>query len=341
MAQPPSALAGLDRLTLIVPTYERPARLRRALAWWGGLGQRTIVMDGSAAPLPEDQRRALPGCIDYRHRPLRLAARLEEAVTAAATPYVALCGDDEFHLPSGLAAAVRALDEEAGLVAAMGRCIGFALNGRGQVRAFERYGDLSRIEISQGTAEERVLAQMRHYGPRAIYGVVRREVWHAAMHPNMRREFPVYATGELQFELLVALSGRTRILPVLYWLRSHEEAKQGHGGTDPNLSRRVTIADRWDDAAFRAEFCRETAEAYCALAGGDAAAVAAMVGAGMEAYVQGFLPASRRRGILARLRHGLSRRRRPLPAICRALERQGVRVDDDDIARAMALVTER
>jgi hypothetical protein len=161
------------------------------------------------------------------------------------------------------------------------------------------------------------------------------------MHPIMRREFPVYATGELQFELLVALAGRTRILPQLHWLRSHEAPTRVHAGSDPNLSRRVTIADRWGDAAFRAEFCRETARAYCALAGGDAAEVAEIVGEGLDAYVHGFLPESRRRGILAKLRHRLSRRLRPVPSICRELERAGVGVSRDELARAVDLIAGR
>jgi glycosyltransferase domain-containing protein len=339
--QPLSLRAGLERLTILVPTYERPARLRRSIAWWGGLGQHAIIMDGSASPLPEDLLRKLPECIDYRHRPIPIAARLEEAITAASTPYVALCGDDEFHLPSGLAASVKALDEDMGLVAAMGQCVGFSVNKRGQVRFFKRYPDLQKFEISQQAPQERVFAQMRHYAPRSIYAVVRREVWHAAMHPIMRREFPVYASGELQFELLVALSGRTKILPVVHWLRSHEVVANGHSGSDTSLSRKVTIADRWGDASFREEFCCETAQAYCAVTGGDTAEVAAGVCAGLDAYVQHFVPASRRRGLMGKLRHHLSRLRRPMAVMCRQLEREAVCVNRDEISRAMCLVAEQ
>jgi glycosyltransferase domain-containing protein len=327
----------LSRLTIIVPTYNRPGRVRRACRYWGSIGQKTIIMDGSAEPLPDNFFKDIPECIDYRHRPVLMAARLEEAIGAICTPYVALCGDDEFHLPSGLAASIRALDEDPKAVAAMGQCLGFLKDRWGSIRVFNRYPNMDGVQISSSISRDRVIAQMRHYAPRSIYGVVRREVWHAAMHPFMRHEWSIYAIAELQFELLVAMAGRTRILPVLHWLRSHEVV-EGHSGNDPSLSRNVLIQDRWVDASFRTSFCTATARAWCAIAGGDEREVSTDVTAGLDAYVGYFLPELEKRSLLSRVAKKIAKRRLKLSRMVAKLEGKGTDVPHSELALALRMI---
>lgn len=101
----------LARCTIVIPTHRRPACLRRCVSWFARLGMPIIVADSSESPsLAEGERAAVAA---YLHRPGGFEiylVKLAEAVEEVATPYVALCADDDLILPAGLAASIAFLD---------------------------------------------------------------------------------------------------------------------------------------------------------------------------------------------------------------------------------------
>lgn len=101
----------LSRCTIVIPTHRRPAYLRRCVGWFSRLSTQIVVADSSEAPsLPEGER---AGIAAYLHRPGGFEvylAKLADAVAEVATPYVALCADDDLILPGGLAASIEFLE---------------------------------------------------------------------------------------------------------------------------------------------------------------------------------------------------------------------------------------
>lgn len=340
---------ALSRLTVIIPSYERPHYLGRALRYWSGCGARVLVLDGSRSPfLHRDPRRFLRGDnVTYLHRPVRLAERLALAGEMLDTPYAVLAGDDEFHLASGLSAAIAALDADPALVACCGRVARFALGPRFRPMGAPGYPRFAGHDILHATPAERMVAHMADYVPTTVYAVLRSAVWKAAVQPALRDEVPLFASAELQFELTVMEFGKSRVLPVLQWLRSAEiGATQS---ADVSLATPTKLHQIWGDPDHQA-LCRRmidsTAAALSATTGTDSAELAARIEAALNAYAATVrqraaqaAPAPERR-IAAAARPAQPSRafRASLGEAVADMAKSGVAVDSKAVARIASLV---
>lgn len=235
-----------DLLTVVIPTYNRPHLLRRALRYWVNVPVRVIVMDGSSKPMPaEDLPRDAPH-ITYVHDPALMIQRLGQAAQMVSTPFVTLIGDDEFHLASGLGAAVGTLLACPDLVACMGRALGFSIAEDGNLNGRQVYPDFSDHVVAGDTPVARMLEHFASYTPSTIYSVVRTHAWRLALGAPLEQEFPVFASAEIQIELALSAMGRSRILPVLHWLRSYENPPVRNEG-EVTLTAPVRFHQWWRD----------------------------------------------------------------------------------------------
>ncbi len=239
-----------DLLTIVIPTYNRHRLLNRALAYWAGVPVRVLVMDGGAQPLPEADQARMGARITYVHEPALLIQRLGRAGRLIETPFVTMIGDDEFHLHSGLGASVSALQDDADLVACMGRVMGFSLLDNGALGARQVYLDFSDHAIDQNTACARMLGHFARYTPSTIYSVVRTPVWRQALGASLEQEFPIFASAEIQIELALSAIGKSRVLPVLHWLRSYENTPIRNTG-EVTLTSQTRFHQWWQDADAR------------------------------------------------------------------------------------------
>ena len=97
----------LDQLTLVIPTLNRPEYVRRQVVHWREHPIHLLVVDGSSNPLelPAGGRCQIQHVKQEKSFQERmiLASRLVE------TPFVALCGDDDLYLASGLSSCLAML----------------------------------------------------------------------------------------------------------------------------------------------------------------------------------------------------------------------------------------
>jgi hypothetical protein len=143
------------------------------------------------------------------------------AVSLIDTEYTLMMADDEFFLPSGIGACIQELEHDPKLVACMGRTILFTPR-EGKVYGATCYPGMAEHSFLQESPSIRLAQHMTSYSPSTIYSVVRSHYWQRAMSILPCREFPVFALGELQFEMAIAYMGRTKVIPVAMWLRSDE-----------------------------------------------------------------------------------------------------------------------
>lgn len=241
-----------DQLTVVIPTYNRRRLLARALSYWAALPVQVIVMDGSPDPLPDSDLQGISGRTIYVHDPSTILQRLGRAGDMVSTPFVTMIGDDEFHLLSGLAASVSALQADPRLVACMGRALGFSktednvLSGR---QVYPGFADHAVIEV---TPVKRMISHFSNYAPTTIYGVLRTPIWRHGFSAALEREFPVFASAEIQFELAVAAQGMSRVLPVLHWLRSFETEPIRNTG-EVTLTTKTRFHQWWADSTQESE----------------------------------------------------------------------------------------
>jgi glycosyltransferase domain-containing protein len=249
-----STYSNLNKLTLILLTYNRAYYALRNMHYWSGKQVELHVLDGSPEPIPKQLYAHLKNNIFYHYVPCSINERLRYSFDLVETDYVALLCDDEFHLPSALSASIQELDDHPDLVACMGRAIGFDRAKSGKVIGFPMYPRHKDYQVSQEEPFARIYDHMSNYACSTIYSVVRKEVWIKSHSAYANHAFPVFAIGELQFELLVHFFGKSKIIPCLHWLRSYENDPVSESG-DISLDRSNRFHEWWTDP-LKEEFRR-------------------------------------------------------------------------------------
>jgi glycosyltransferase domain-containing protein len=212
----------LSRLTIVILTYNRHAYALRSMMYWSGIGTTTVhVLDGSACPIDRYVLSDLGENVHYHHLPIGFSERLRWSLQLIETDYAALLSDDEFLLPDALNSCIEFLDVEPNMVSCGGRCLGFSLHEIGVI-AWPAYTSHDGYSIVLNDPFERMQCLMDPYVMSIFWSVVKSDVWKKAVGILAKKEFPVYAIAELQFELAVSYQGKSKVLQNLMWLRSNE-----------------------------------------------------------------------------------------------------------------------
>lgn len=250
-------------LTLLCPSFERHHYLERSCRFWGDRSDVFVLYaDGSQSPLETAATNA-PN-LRYLHQPIGLKQRLLGLLDLVHTPYVCMMGDDEFYIPSSLQNCVEFLESHSDYVSCMGRAIGFS-RLQDKIVLSPQYPRLRDRDLSDSGALNRLESHFSPYVPAHSYAVTRTEVFRAAMQPALANKLDVFAIGELIHEFLVVAAGKSIVLPVLYWLRSHEAPPLRNTG-DLSLDPSKRFDHWWQNEKLIAEkkdFCQYLSEASC------------------------------------------------------------------------------
>lgn len=211
----------LQKLTIVIPTYNRPQYALRNMHYWMDSEVTVHVLDGTDQSISPGALKGLSKNINYYHLPIPFSERITKALDLVQTEYALLLGDDEFFLPSGLEAAIAELEADNDLVACMGRCIAFQQTNEGIV-SWPDYTEMEGYSLVQDDPAERMVAHMNNYTCSTIYAVVRTPVWITAMSVLPKEYFTLFAVEECQFEMIISFLGKSKVIPQLVWLRSKE-----------------------------------------------------------------------------------------------------------------------
>lgn len=278
---------NLRRLTLVVPTYERQDFALRLISYWADKGPHLIVIDGSAKSIEIAKLNIFGPHIQYLHRPIGLYQRLSESLDLIHTEYVALAGDDEFYIPSAVSACIKELDNDDGLVACCGLALAYGIKN-GNVYGKIKYGGLNGYSIQSKIAKDRVKFHMSNYIPSLVYSISRAKVWKETWKNIVSKEFSFYASGEIQFELCMAYSGRSKVLPKLMWIRAHNINKPIRK-TDISLDNKIRIVHWWSNKKNKdqhTEFISIMSDTFKKLLPNEVGDRKSHVVAGIEEYIK-------------------------------------------------------
>ena len=288
---------GLDRLTVVVPSFGRPEFILRQLVYWSGTSARLLILDGSPDPIPESVRDAVDGRKElvYRHRPVGLGERLHEACDLIGTEYTVLGGDDEFLLRRGLAEAVDVLDREQTHVACMGQSLGFVPSPDGRYLGLGPGYPHRGFVNTDPDVRQRVLYAMSRYNSITCYAVTRTDTWRVTWGEALDWS-SVYAM-EVQHAISSWLSGGLITIDEIYWLRSGEnpsvrDVKEQH----------LTFTDWWSDPVYASEVSRFQgllADHAVAVGAADLSSAPRIVSEAIEVFVVGTKAEESRREVSA------------------------------------------
>lgn len=225
----------LHHLTLVVPTYKRPAYALRTMRFWSEHAVQMIVLDGSPEAISDALLQGLAPNIRYIHSPVSIQDRLAQACELLTTPYAALLCDDEFFAASGLELIIAELDVHKELQCCNGNCVSFNWRVEEQwISTRLQYPEQIMLHYDQPFASERISSHFRHYTPASVYAVHRTEGFRLAMQAAAHPNSCIYSS-EIAFEFVSALLGGMKTLNCCYWLRSMENEPVKAKGSDRSL----------------------------------------------------------------------------------------------------------
>ena len=211
----------LDRLTIVIFTYNRHKFLKRTLNYWSNYNIKLVILDGSDTKLEDPCLKHQN--IKYIYNTNGLYERLLSSKDYIDTEFMILGADDEFYLPSALSSCVEFLCKDLSFSSCGGRAIGFDFDYKKRLIGKKIYPRLKNLSLDQDSANKRVFNHFSNYVPAHFYSVIRFEKWKKICLYVFQKKYNFAAAHELQLEFLVMVSGKSKIISELMWMRNNEK----------------------------------------------------------------------------------------------------------------------
>ena len=220
--------ALLNKLTLIILTFNQPFKLERAIEHWRDLPLTVHILDGSdkpwfaVGPLPSARN------ITYSHIPREsnetslqnYMNRAKFIASLSIGKYAALIGDDDFFTTIGLVSAIRHLESHSEVDAVIGKCARFDLSHT-RVIWTRKYKNWSVNENSKNNSLTKRLDNDRSLGT-VYYGVLRSEKLKQIQLRANEIKFSNQKYNEIVTHVLGMGYCRVELLDTYLWLRNGE-----------------------------------------------------------------------------------------------------------------------
>lgn len=231
-------VSNLKKLTIIIPSFNRPTFLMRTLRYWSGKGVQIICIDGSFDKLNDQFISSLNPNIVYNHLPnSSFKDRMLIANEKISTEFTLFHADDEFHIPSGLSECINVIENE-DLVACIGRCLEFSIenkkiNGR-PWRTF--HTSFEGYSIMDNSPIVRILSNLNPYLCSISTSVIKTSIYKNAISFYKRYDLESNLMTELIFSICVSFQGKSKVVNNLSWIRSLENPPHRLKVGKPNSS---------------------------------------------------------------------------------------------------------
>jgi glycosyltransferase domain-containing protein len=237
----------LDKLTILILSYNRHKYLKRTINYWSNYNIKLVILDGSDKKLEDKYIKSKN--IKYIHNKKGLYDRLLSSAHLIDTEYMILGGDDEFYLPSALCSCVKFLLKDKTYYSCGGLAIGFRTMGKNLV-GLAQYPKLKNLHLYHDSAIYRIHNHFSNYVPAHIYSVMRSVKWNIICSNIFKKKYNFKSSEELQFEFLVMVSGKSKIIPKLMWLRNLEVPP---ADGEAAISKQIRINKWWLEKKFQNE----------------------------------------------------------------------------------------
>lgn len=218
-----------DKLTIVIPEHNRPKRLKRILYFYLENGFNNIVVPDSSNKEFE-YLSEFKDKIIYRHYPRKhLVEKILAIKDNVKTPYVILCAEDDYMMPSALNKIINFLESNNDYISAQGYWLQF----------WPKQGNRLRYQYPQVTKENsllsddprtRTISLFEHYY-QFYYVVMRKELFftsYETMVTNGKLRLENLCLVEMWQAAYCAFKGKHAVLPVFYAMREYISSSAGH-----------------------------------------------------------------------------------------------------------------
>lgn len=209
----------LSDLTIIVLSYRRQAYLLRQMDFWNNTSVNLHILDGTEDKIADKNILNFRRGIYYHHLPVSVEERFTYAKDLIESPCATFLADDDFFIPSALCSCIERIEKD-NLVACLGLSLVFYYN-KDKVYAKQRFPIIRVFSSEEENPRERMI-KMMSAGVPIPYAVHKRDAFlnFLSMYPDNVTSCTV--TPEMQYRLLTAFQGKTRVIDELMWLSSSE-----------------------------------------------------------------------------------------------------------------------
>ena len=176
----PEEVELLSELTIVIPTYNRPLELERAIEYWRDLPVTVHILDGSEKPwFPVGVLPSLHNFY-YYHMPqisredpqVNGMRRLTFGATLSKTKFSAVCCDDDFYTGSGLLKSLKILASQNVLDAVTGRVLTYEKK-RNLFWHHKYVPKTNRTDLESDSIEQKLLTGSSWF----LYAVCKTPIW--------------------------------------------------------------------------------------------------------------------------------------------------------------------
>jgi glycosyltransferase domain-containing protein len=241
---------GLEKLSIVIPTYGRHDFVRRQISYWSDSAVTVHIMDGSPDPIESEFLVNLPPNIKYRHSNDDFFARMCAATEVIDTPYVAMLGDDDLFVKSGLKRCIEHLDDKAEVFGVVGRSMYF-FHQRGVVFGEPKHSEATNYErdIQGGISR---LHNLYHPGKigAVAYGVFRSDQWKPVIRATYAKRYSSGYVYDTFLRTLLTYTEEIEVVEAVTWLCSGENPPIKN---QSSFNRSVDLIEWLDDPKFKDE----------------------------------------------------------------------------------------
>jgi glycosyltransferase domain-containing protein len=216
--------SNLSSLTLLMPTFNRSKYAKRAINFWANTNVNLIVIDGSDYPLNSAFAKNLPTNVNYIHNHDSWIDRMLLGSSLSKTPFTMLISDDEFYLPNALNLLIDELNKNYEINSVTGLAVAFYpfANSIYFRRIYQTFKEAS---VSLDNPQKRVEFHMSPYAMTSLWAMNRTHIFKKNIQvAKICTSLPDPASFELGFEISNSYQGKSKVLPVVSWLRSMENS---------------------------------------------------------------------------------------------------------------------
>jgi glycosyltransferase domain-containing protein len=235
----------LEKITIIIYSYNKHKYLIRSINYWLNYNIKLLILDGSSVKLDDSCLQSKN--IKYVHDTRGVYDRFLSSINYIDTEFVILCCDDEFYLPSAISSCIEFLTKEITYSNCQGLAIGFGTRKKGkEVYGFQQYLEFRDWSLDHDSALERIAQHFSNYTPAHVYSVTRFSTWKIICKHIFEKKYNFCGMFELQIEFLRMVPGKSKIIKELMWMRNNEVPETSMGGKF-SASKIITMLEWWHE----------------------------------------------------------------------------------------------
>jgi glycosyltransferase domain-containing protein len=233
----------MNNFCVVIPTHERPAFLRRCIAYYANFACRIVICDSSEIGYQEE----LPRNIDYYHlRGKIFAEKISFALSLVGEDLIALAPDDDFLFEGALIRGADILRRSPALRACVGDVLTYP--DKPPFRVIARCaGNAANAESS--SAELNICTYLAKYH-QILWSVFRRDTLMLCFESIQQARFENENFFELSIATICAGQGGIRYLDD-YWILREVTQNEHWGRRHASITRNSVISMEGDVSKFR------------------------------------------------------------------------------------------